>query len=188
MKKPGLRLSGLLGIATILLLSTCKKDDGLPPETQEGANAFGCKVNGKAWIPNGGPGFMGAKPIEGGFKAIYDNSNRRSVGVHLSTYKLNGEMIDLHCNNYEIGQYKLNQETNVRPFVFNPKDYGMFSSADGNYYVTNTTSYGTLTITKSDTVTGLLSGTFEFKAKDKKSGKVVEISNGRFDINVLTIR
>ena len=42
--------------------SSCNKNEipptdnppQLPPETQTGANTFGCLVNGKVWLPKGG--------------------------------------------------------------------------------------------------------------------------------------
>ncbi|MBC7417524.1 MAG: hypothetical protein H7325_05155, partial [Pedobacter sp.] len=38
--------------ATTLLITSCKKDDGLTRETQTGANTFSCKVNGALFIPH----------------------------------------------------------------------------------------------------------------------------------------
>ncbi|MCY7349617.1 MAG: hypothetical protein LH606_02990 [Cytophagaceae bacterium] len=141
MKKPLLYLPGLLGIATILLFSTCKKDDGLPHETQEGANTFGCKVNGKAWIPNGGPGFMGAKPIEGGFRSVYNQFNDdKNLGVYIRAHMRNGEYINLYLRRSEVGRYQLNKQTQIRPFYFYPENYGAFQS-DG-YFVTNPQATG----------------------------------------------
>ena len=47
----------VLFIASMLTIVQCKKsktiDDQLPPETQTGANTFGCLINGKVFIPKG---------------------------------------------------------------------------------------------------------------------------------------
>ncbi|MCC6289338.1 MAG: hypothetical protein IT249_15775 [Chitinophagaceae bacterium] len=44
----------------LLLSSRCKKDRfELPPETTTGANTFGCKVNGKVFVPRDGNGRPG---------------------------------------------------------------------------------------------------------------------------------
>ncbi len=40
----------LVGVA--LLFNSCKKDP-LPKPTQEGLNTFGCKINGKNYVPKG---------------------------------------------------------------------------------------------------------------------------------------
>ncbi|MCU0447511.1 MAG: hypothetical protein MUE85_21650 [Microscillaceae bacterium] len=42
-----------------LAFATCKKknvEPKLPPETQVGANTFGCRVNGQVWVPSGNDG------------------------------------------------------------------------------------------------------------------------------------
>lgn len=187
MIKSFLRLPGLLNIAALLLFTTCQKDK-LPPETQEGANTFGCKVNGKAWVPNGGAGFMGAKPIEGGFIALYDKNKIRTAGILLMAQKQNGEIINIFSNDYRIGKYNLNEETNIFPFTFYPKNYGMFAYSEGSYYTTKSSAIGNIVVTKSDTLSGILSGTFEFKATLGNSNDAVEITSGRFDINVKTLK
>ena len=58
MKRTFLLICSLLFIT--LTANKCKKDktpenpvDQLPPETQIGANTFGCLVNGKVYIPKG---------------------------------------------------------------------------------------------------------------------------------------
>ena len=44
----------------LLSASRCKKDRfELPPETTTGANTFGCKVNGKVFVPRSGNGRPG---------------------------------------------------------------------------------------------------------------------------------
>ncbi|MBC8151666.1 MAG: hypothetical protein H7Z72_02015 [Bacteroidetes bacterium] len=52
-------------------------------------------------------------------------------------------------------------------------------------YVTSSKYTGWVSITKADTATGIVSGTFEFKAATP-SGKTVTVSNGRFDVNART--
>lgn len=44
----------------LLSASRCKKSHfDLPPETTTGANTFGCKVNGKVFVPRDGKGKPG---------------------------------------------------------------------------------------------------------------------------------
>jgi hypothetical protein len=187
MIKPVLRLPGALSVVALLLFSTCKKDDGLPPATQEGKNTFGCKVDGKVWIPNGGPGFMGAKPIEGGFTVIYDTPER--IGFELTGNNKDGERISIFINDYKVGNYFLNQKTNILPFTLIPKNYGYYLSKTGILYVTDDLNLGQVTISCSGrNIDGICSGSFEFDAGNSKNPKdVVKISSGRFDINVRTL-
>ena len=49
-------MAPLLLLVLTLMSTKCEKEKPeptLPPATQTGANTFGCKVNGKVYIPNG---------------------------------------------------------------------------------------------------------------------------------------
>jgi hypothetical protein len=153
----------LLGIT---LFWACQKDK-LPKPTQEGKNTFGCKINGKPWIPNGGPGFQGAKPIEGGFVQIILSSDSTKTGIFLRAYAKDGSMLHLYLNDHQSSTYILNRETNIKPFSLRPLDYAAYYS-NGNYYITNSQSTGKIVITRSGfNVDGILSGIFEFRVINK---------------------
>ena len=56
----------------------CKKNElnALPPETQVGANTFGCLVNGKAWVPKKGglctdPSLLGVYALVGNRRNLW---------------------------------------------------------------------------------------------------------------------
>lgn len=183
-----LRLTGVLSVVTLLLLSACKKDDGLPPATQEGKNTFGCKVNGKAWVPNGGSGFMGAKAIEGGFYDVYKrNSFEKRLGVYIRAHMKNGEYINLYLQESQVGKYQLNKNTSILPNDFYPENYGAFYS--NSYFITNSVSTGEITITRADTINLQISGIFQFTGirGSGSSQQTVSITDGRFDINMKTL-
>lgn len=57
-------------LLSIGLLLACDRKDPLPKPTQEGKNTFGCKIDGKPWVPDGGTGFQATKPLRGGFFSI----------------------------------------------------------------------------------------------------------------------
>ncbi len=78
----GVRWLFLLSVC--LLLMTCKKEGPLPYATQSGQNTFGCMINGKPYVPDGGRGFMAAKPVYGGFFGIH--STPYKVGIYVRTY------------------------------------------------------------------------------------------------------
>ncbi len=189
MKKPFLRLPGLLSVLALLLFSTCQKDK-LPPETQEGKNTFGCKINGKNWVPDGGPGFAGAKPISGGFVVMYDEQKKEFVAIEIKANSSNGETVGFYLSTHLIGNYDLNADTPIKPFSFTPKNYGLYFSESKSQYVTNSKATGIVTVTQSGlSKTGIISGTFSFRCSNVKNpNETVEITNGRFDINVRTLR
>ena len=75
---------GIWLIGCVLLAAGCKPSPKvepaieLPPETQVGANTFGCRFNGKAWIPQDvEPGQPKAKrpPFEWSYDPGYAGGN-----------------------------------------------------------------------------------------------------------------
>jgi len=166
-----------------LLFWRCDKEAGLTPLTQEGQNTFSCKVNGKVWIPKeGGSIFVNIPAIEGGY--AYDYTNNKNFG-HIKIVAHNdGEDIELFLNTIKIGVHRL--EDNTSYTAFSPSNYGFFYSSQKSTFLTSAKSTGTVNIIKSDTISGIISGTFEFDASNANGG-TVKITNGRFDINSNTL-
>jgi hypothetical protein len=158
-------------------------DEKMPRPTQKGAYTFGCKVNGKKWIPDGRGMFSGIDAIEGGF---YGNGRGGIEGVSLRAYKSNREVVELHVDGYKPGVYPLdNDSQKPASSPLHPGSYGAFTAADddlGPTYVTSSQHTGHITITRADTVKGIISGTFAFTAVDRK-GKTIKVTAGRFDFD-----
>lgn len=57
---------------------------------------------------------------------------------------------------------------------------GSYTSTTLNNFITDSQNTGTITITKFDKINKIVSGTFNFKAKNQ-NGEIVIISDGRFD-------
>jgi len=183
----------LLSFLTVLLLficlssSSCKKDksknpiDQLPPETQTGANTFGCLVDGKVFKPAGsglsGPNLAGTYQYIGntdpyGYVFAVSGTNKKDpdnitgvafvfdsvemkVGVYPLVQRKNGQ---------GMGQYRIDQRN------------GQFSQ-----YYTNNIVTGVLNLKKFDLTNQIASGTFWFNAINDK-GDTVKVTDGRFDI------
>jgi hypothetical protein len=159
--------------------------DPLPKPTQDGNNTFGCMIDGKAWIPDGGTGFMPTKPINGGFS--YVKYNPKTIGISIRTYAKSGEFLEILVTSIKEGKYLLNEDTQPSPPSLFPKNYGVYSpSNNGNLFITSSKNIGEVLITKSDTASGIISGTFEFRAANS-NGQQVSITSGRFDINSKTL-
>jgi len=176
-----IRFSALL-LCLIFCMASCKKEDSspfptpLPAATQVGANTFGCRINGKTWIPDGGGGFSGIKPIEGGY--LYTKKN-----IYINTYRRDKTKIEIYLpNTVQTGTYELNNNTGLVDVDLNPKRYAFYKDADDNYYITNSQYTGQITITQNDTVRGIISGTFNFTAYSPNSKQTIRITDGRFDI------
>ena len=160
-------------VIVISLFSNCKKDK-LPKATQSGNNTFGCKIDGALFKPSERGGLFGSPPVTvdnlrlNGFtlQAKYygdgADTKRRSVTIYLEYLR-------------GTGTFTLNGGPNIGVYEF---DY----AGGPPRYATDAAHTGSVTITRCDTVNRIYSGTFFFTAIDKNTGKVVKVTDGRFDV------
>ena len=141
------------GLGLLLLAANCTKKDPLPDATQQGLNTFGCKIDGVAWIPTGTSGPGGTKPVSGGLRQ--DGTFEITAGSVTGDYSL-----DNRGNSYG---YLNDKKVDIS-------------------YLTDKSNVGKVTILFADTTRRIISGTFYFKAKDRNSDKVIDITDGRFDL------
>ena len=170
----------LLLLAVLAQLTACKKDIyQLPPETQTGANTFGCKINGKSWGLKRNDGDMNIYfPVHFSLKSastkhyffhvgadIYLEDFYESVSMRAdSIIVYEGATIALAANDASI--------SGAASFTR--------SGAKNLLATTNDKVFGELHFTKFDEVNFIASGTFWFDAVDK-NGNIVHITEGRFD-------
>jgi hypothetical protein len=172
----------LIALLPLLLAASCKKDkladelSKLPPATQTGANTFGCLVNGKAWVPQGGC-FLCPSVL----KFYYDSGNGGQFSIKaLLTNAKRDEGITITVDSI-ISKKSLNlklDRESARVLFRNsrnsPTCYSLFSDDfDLN-------CEGLITLTTVDLTTMIISGTFEFTLF-KQSCETITITNGRFD-------
>jgi len=177
MKKPA-PIQLLAHFFTVVILMTCLscEDDNifkqlvdppakvLPPATQIGANTYGCKVNGKVWLPSE-TAWMEFK--DGGLvlKAENKYSPWETIIMTIEKYTI-----------INVGTYVISSNTNYL-------SKGVYWKGDSRFQ-TDSINTGSITITRLDTSMRqyIISGTFSFKAKDVVTGEVVEVIDGRFDL------
>lgn len=185
----------LIGLATILLLSACKKKDpeaSLPAATQVGANTGGYLRDGQPVKATGRPGssniLSSVKPIPpaaGGFL------NDSMLCVQLYTIQdENRYHLTLFVRYHGPGIYQLNETT--------PRFGGASLSALRNHaflyqdckssrcaveeYRTDSLHTGTLTLTYVNQARGIVAGLFKFTGYDAHDKKTTQVSQGRFDL------
>jgi len=182
-----LRFSIQLWITALLmaLITTvgCKELDitpGLPEPTQEGKNTFGCMVDGALWLPyvehtldskvegEYAPGWFGVRaereldPLQYIWLQVADST----AGPRVKTYTVKDGFY-ARFETYKDGAFDI--------------------------YETDSLGGGHINITKVETKTGtaiggvsrtytIVSGTFSFAATSINTGKVVTITDGRFDV------
>jgi hypothetical protein len=158
--------------------SNCKKDNTsepqLPPETTTGAMTFGCKINGKVFVPRDGRGKGGLEP-----EYVYLGSGPGGG------WFLNIPAVDWQATKTESVNVGTDSLLVTEGTTYTFKKSKGFPS--GIYlkdleYNTISDNSGQLKITKFDQVNRILSGTFFFEGTNNSTGQKVSITEGRFDI------
>jgi hypothetical protein len=147
----------------------------LPLETQEGKRTMGCKVDGEIWLPEYSKRGLFAPDsydvtYSGGF-----------YGVTLLADRKNETYISFRVYNVPVvGSYDLYKFISQDPSGYKLITRALYTDNTGDFY-TDSLHTGKVTITKLDRQKAVISGTFYFDAYNKKTGKVVKITEGRFD-------
>ncbi|MGQ0738421.1 MAG: hypothetical protein ACT4OJ_05115 [Bacteroidota bacterium] len=160
-----------------------KKKDELPPETQTGANTFGCLVNGQVFLPGG------AQLSGGSLQCNYQYLGSRANGGHY--FVLSGRnqtsgnplrSVSLYTDSLQLAEnIKLTLKNRIKGNA-SGRYFGPQTDINIATYVTNENLYiGELWIKKLDTLNQIVSGTFWFDAVNSNNKKV-EIRQGRFDV------
>ncbi len=170
----------LIGSLFILLISCKKTVSELPPATQTGANTFGCSVNGTLWVPMGF-GVVSTSPI-------------------LEARFMPGRDLIINARNFASSPTETEFELFIKgataegSYSFNTTVGYPSSNASYAYYVkrrvttlnewiTSSTYTGTITITKIDSISHFVSGTFQFQAINMYNApEVLTVTDGRFDV------
>ena len=174
-----------LSLAVLLLTqcSKCKNDPApadpasqLPPATQTGANTFGCLVNGQPLTPKGNTG-------SSNFDVTYDPSFRGG-DLNIGAYRIadgRRQYFSISAAPVtNIGVYSFTRPTGV--CTANYADTPGSSNGCNLIYSDQDVIYrsGHLQITKFDTRSRIVSGTFDFKLL-QAGCDTLNITQGRFD-------
>ena len=198
----------ILTFLAILFLASCSKDDNLeptptpvsqlPPETQTGANTFGCFINGNLLIPRDGTrgvGFSGSGmilwcgyPNGDEYYEIevndYKSFRTGSLLLHIQS------LIQLGAGNYIIDES--NGRSSIDGLNHTYLHCKVYNPATNSYqYYRSYTNSGLLKITKLTFIPGvssIISGTFTCKVRNSANpADEIEITSSRFDINGYTL-
>lgn len=188
-------MKNLFFILIAFLLIGCRdssEDDAakLPSETQTGANTFGCLVNGRLFYPRDGTSVMGsANAIDWSGNLKFDelDVNNFNGGKPINNFimhfqdiptKGKGEYVWKESN-FDNGVDGLMQNyLFVRAFNYTTNTWKWYSSYENS---------GKTIITKYGEGQPIVSGTFSGKLRTQDGKDEIEITNGRFDFNLLTL-
>lgn len=186
--KPKLFLIFSSLIFVCLTASKCKKDkpgnpiDQLPPETQIGANTFGCLVDGKVFLPYD----IGLYPR---LTCYYQYIYHPSPSGYVFQVKANNKKNPPYFQSINIGfdSLKLIQGNTYQlqegARGFSRGNYIKAKSDNTSYedYFTYSPYSGEIIINKFDEINQIVSGTFWFNAVSA-NGDTVQVTDGRFDM------
>jgi hypothetical protein len=172
----------LTGIAIMLLFSfsQCKKNKNeeaqLPPETNTGANTFGCRISGQVFLPRNGRSLISNKI---GFTFRFLNLSG-STGVNFGFVVTDWRASPLQYLILEADSIPITAGTTYlfKNQTGNPR--AGFYNGGVSYIVLD--NDGTLTVTKYDEANRVFSGFFSFMGTNTTTGEKINITEGRFDI------
>jgi Family of unknown function (DUF6252) len=171
-------------LLVILLIGCCKKfskaevEDLLPEATMEGKNTFGCMLNEDLFLPkNYSQGFS----LIGGQNLLGMGYDGSQVFIYATKFSKNRDKqtIYLYSNKVrEEGNYTLKflDENSGTSYLSRLQD-----QTNGTFYPISDTNQSTLHISKLDTTSRILSGTFSFNV-NINTNSVVHVHQGVFDL------
>lgn len=150
----------------------------LPPATQEGLNTFGCKINGKVWVPRVLPYGITIRDID-----VLVSEKNMTGGVAITctlvdpSLGLDEWMSMSGGKTYFKPGTRCGSDEHVS-LLYRSDDGQRFSST---YHLNDSNC---VTITKIDTINNIISGTFKFTVhRDSINlNDKIEITDGRFDL------
>jgi hypothetical protein len=161
----------------VLLLPQCTKKNPtpqLPPETTTGAMTFGCKIDGRVFVP----------------RNYYTRTGLYVQYVNLGPGKGGGYFLNIPATDWAAETIEAVRITTDSLLVQEGKTYPFRTSrgsARAEYHAS--VDYekldqddGELTITHFDPSQGIISGRFHFVGTDKATGRQVHVTEGRFDV------
>lgn len=191
----------ILLVSLPLLSISCETDDNtfspsLPLITTTGENTFGCYVDGILVTPRNGASSIFGPAIGLVFSGCCPSSETSYNEINVQDHKSSARgIVDIHINNFKnikTGDYIINESNclrgsqaneniNIRCFIRDrdTQFYKSYCSIENG---------GLLKITKNDTITDIVSGTFSFQAVNQDNpSDIIEVTEGRFDINRNTL-
>ena len=173
--------------------SVCQ--DNLPAITTTGANTFGCCINGNLLIPRDGTGSFGGSDDAYSFYGGYPNStDYYEIDVRDFKSERTGKILihlhQVHTNG--IGDYIINESNGYDSIDGLNHTYlhcRVFNESTNNYqYYRSTENSGLIKVLLYDFSNRKISGTFSCIVRNSSNpNDIIEIKDGRFDINWLTL-
>ena len=175
--------------ACLFCFIQCKKNvpaPGLPAITEQGRNSFGFKLNGNTWVPYYDCGWFSGPTSALTFRTYRDSLGKYAwpIGFELSAQRASSTTTSYFSMKTRFNLYPNAAYISHTGNVFDSVDISFEKQSCCDTYTSIPNSPGTVMITKLDTASKIISGTFSFNlytyiGQDLDS---VVITNGRFDL------
>jgi hypothetical protein len=182
----------LIFITTLFL--SCSENDileptvteaELPPITETGANTFGCLINGNVFIPKDKTGYT---PPGGGTPQGIEILGNNSVFVIQARNYINTAIYLYIPEDLPKQTTYLFGESPGVSYGLNSPDYAHIFCIINNKKYLSFEDSGSILFSKVNQTSGLYAGVFSVKFKNiDDESDILEISEGRFDINIATL-
>lgn len=176
-----------VAIAAISVMTSCKKKDVNP--LPSGKNTFTCQIDGKEFSPKIPVTILSTSVALRAYRT--DNKGGFVVQAQDPFNKLEFYL----STTQGAGTYTVGYARGAIPYAPNPDSYAAYtrykplSPGDDPYntplpprFYTDAVNTGTMTLTRMDTVARIAGGTFEYTAREATTGKLVCVTNGKFDV------
>ena len=198
----------LLITASLWGLEGCNKDEPaepdtgsvgtLPPETQIGANTFGCLINGKLLIPRDGTRGLGRTGMGMFLDGGYPNGTEYNEIVVRDYKSFRSGSITIHLQSIDqlgSGDYIIdesNGQSSIDGLNHNYLHCSVFDADSNTYkFYKSFENCGVIKITRFDFipfVQRIICGTFTCRVRNSLNPlDEIQITSGRFDINGATL-
>jgi len=112
--------------------------------------------------------------LNNGFSLLLNGIDKSNL-KNIKSLGFSGDSLTITTNKYSISR------RNIKGSIYGSFNEFKTGTIEKRYY-TNQVDTGQVTIKKFDEINQIISGTFWFDAKDTTTGKIVQIRNGRFDL------
>jgi hypothetical protein len=170
----------IVALLAAFFVEACKKEiSQLPPETQNGANTFGCLVNGQVFVPRGSDGYSGTN-----IKAYYQYIYPSPVGYvfQLAATDYNSKpllAVDLGLDSLKVSE---GQTFRLKQGISGNGEAIHWIGVDfSKRFITNDTVNGEIHFKKFEQANQIASGTFWFDGINS-FGEIIHVTQGRFDV------
>jgi hypothetical protein len=180
------RLLLCLSVPTAFVVGSCHKKEEMP--TPSGTNTLFCRIEGREFTPYLEPILLTPR------QAL--RAYRTAQGSFFVQAQDAANVLQLYATNVRgPGTYTLSFARNPVPYDPNPDGYGFYQKSNPvppggdpfnppapSRFYTDATNTGTVRVTRFDTLGRVAGGTFEYTVREAATGKLVRITNGKFDV------